>query len=86
LKLGVTTSKRLFPRTPWYLTPWKMVEYGKPLEGIGCQIDRLPIPVIPFDAEHAKIVASMWKASRLADFHLATGRASPSVCSKGCRC
>jgi ribonuclease VapC len=40
----------------------KMVEYGKPLEDVGYQIDRLRIPVIPFDAEQAMIVASLLKA------------------------
>lgn len=43
-----------------------MVEYGKPLEDAGNQIDRLRIPAIPFDAEHAKLVASMWKATGVA--------------------
>jgi PIN domain nuclease of toxin-antitoxin system len=43
----------------------KMVEYGKPLEDVGYQIDRLRIPVIPFDAEQATIVASLWKATRV---------------------
>jgi ribonuclease VapC len=31
---------------------------------VGYQIDRLRIPVIPFDAEDAKFVASMRKATR----------------------
>ena len=47
-----------------------MVEYGKPLDDTGYQIERLRIPVIPFDAEQAKIVASLWKATRVAGVSL----------------
>jgi hypothetical protein len=39
----------------------ELVEYGKPLDDDAYQIERLRIPVIPFDAEQAKIVASLWK-------------------------
>jgi ribonuclease VapC len=42
----------------------KMVEYGKPLEATAYQIERLRIPVIPFDAEQARVVASFWKGTR----------------------
>lgn len=42
----------------------KMVEYGKSLEDVSFQIERLDIPVIPFDTEQAKIAASFWKATR----------------------
>lgn len=38
----------------------KMVHYGKDLEATAYHIERLCIPVIPFDAEHAKLVASLW--------------------------
>lgn len=48
----------------------KMVEYGKPLDDVVYQIERLRIAVIPFDAEHAKIVASLWKATRVAGLSL----------------
>jgi ribonuclease VapC len=48
----------------------KMVEYGKPLDDVGHQIERLRIPVIPFDAEHAKLVASLWKSTREAGLSL----------------
>ena len=48
----------------------KIVEYGKPLDDVGYQIDRLRIPVIPFDAKHAKLVASMWKATCVAGLSL----------------
>jgi PIN domain nuclease of toxin-antitoxin system len=48
----------------------KMVEYGKPLDAVAYQLDRLRIPVIPFDAEQAKIVASLWKATRVAGLPL----------------
>jgi ribonuclease VapC len=42
----------------------KMVEYGKPLDDVGFQIERLHILVVPFDAEQAKLVASLWKITR----------------------
>jgi ribonuclease VapC len=42
----------------------KMIEYGKPLEEVAYQIERLRIPVIPFDAEQARIAASLWKPTR----------------------
>jgi ribonuclease VapC len=48
----------------------KMVEYGKPLEEVGYQIERLRIPAIPFDAVQAKIVASLWKVTRVAGLSL----------------
>jgi ribonuclease VapC len=48
----------------------KMVEYGKPLDDVGYQIERLNIPVIPFDADQAKIVASLWKTTRVAGLSL----------------
>ena len=48
----------------------KMVEYGKPLDGVAYQIERLHIPVIPFDAEQAKLVASLWKATRVVGLSL----------------
>lgn len=48
----------------------KMVEYGKLLDEVSFQIERLRIPVIPFDAAQAKIVASLWKATRVAGLSL----------------
>ena len=42
----------------------KMVAYGKPLDDTAHQIERLRIPVIPFDAAHAKTAASLWKSTR----------------------
>jgi ribonuclease VapC len=48
----------------------KMVEYGKPLDAVSFQIERLRIAVIPFDAVQAKIVASLWKATRVAGVSL----------------
>lgn len=42
----------------------KMVEYGKPLEAVAYQVERLRIPVVLFDEEQARISASLWKASR----------------------
>ena len=47
-----------------------MVEYGKLLADMGYQIDRLHIPVIPFDAEQATIVASLWKTTRVTGLSL----------------
>jgi ribonuclease VapC len=43
----------------------KMVEYGKPLDAVAYQIERLRVPVIPFDTEQAKLVASLWKTTRV---------------------
>jgi PIN domain nuclease of toxin-antitoxin system len=42
----------------------KMVEYGKTLEDVIFQIERLDISVIAFDTEQAGIAASFWKATR----------------------
>ena len=42
----------------------KMIEYGKELEAVTFQIERLQIPVVPFDGEQAKNVASLWKRTR----------------------
>jgi PIN domain nuclease of toxin-antitoxin system len=44
----------------------KLVEYGKPLDGVAFQVDRLQIPVIPFDGEEAIILASLWNTTRAA--------------------
>jgi PIN domain nuclease of toxin-antitoxin system len=48
----------------------KMAEHGKPLDQVGYQIDRLRIPVIPFDAAQARIVASLRPATRAAGLSL----------------
>ena len=48
----------------------KLVEYGKPLDDVAYQIERLRIPVVPFDAEQAKTVASLWKPTRSAGLSL----------------
>ena len=48
----------------------KMVEYGKPLDDVSYQIERLRIPVVYFDDEQAKLVASLWKATRVAGLSL----------------
>jgi PIN domain nuclease of toxin-antitoxin system len=48
----------------------KMVEYENSLEAVAYQVERLRIPVIPFDAEQARIAASLWKATRLAGLSL----------------
>lgn len=42
----------------------KMVEHGKRLEEVVYQVDRLRIPVIPFDAGQAQTAASLWKLTR----------------------
>ena len=42
----------------------KLVEYGKAVDEVAYQIERLQIPIIPFDAEQARIVGSLWKATR----------------------
>jgi ribonuclease VapC len=48
----------------------KLVEYGKPLDAVSYQMERLRIPVIPFDAEQAKLVASLWQATRVVGLSL----------------
>jgi PIN domain nuclease of toxin-antitoxin system len=48
----------------------KMVEYGKPLEEVVYQVDRLRIPVIPFEAGQAEAAASFWKLTRSAGLSL----------------
>ena len=42
----------------------KLVQHGKPLEAVTYQIDRLHLPVFPFDAGDAKIVATLWPPTR----------------------
>jgi ribonuclease VapC len=42
----------------------KLVEYGKPLDEVSHQVARLRIPVVPYDAVHAEIAASIWMATR----------------------
>jgi ribonuclease VapC len=42
----------------------KMVEYGKSLEDVAYQVERLRIPAIAFSAEHAQVAASLWKSTR----------------------
>jgi ribonuclease VapC len=48
----------------------RMVEHGKQLADVAYQVDRLQIPVIPFDAEQAAIAASLWKDTRTAGLSL----------------
>jgi PIN domain nuclease of toxin-antitoxin system len=48
----------------------KLIEYGKPLEDVVYQVERLRIPVIPFDAELSQITASLWKPTRNAGLSL----------------
>jgi ribonuclease VapC len=48
----------------------KLVEYGKPLDAVAYQIKRLRIPLIPFDGEQAKLVASLWQATRVVGLSL----------------
>ena len=48
----------------------KFVEYGKPLEEIARQVERLQVPVVPFDAAQAKILASLWTPTRMAGLSL----------------
>jgi PIN domain nuclease of toxin-antitoxin system len=42
----------------------KLVDHGKMLDDAAYQLDRLQIPVIPFDAEQAKILASLVTITR----------------------
>ena len=48
----------------------KMVAYGKPLEAVAYQVERLRIPVIAFDDEQAKITASLWEVTRVGGLSL----------------
>ena len=48
----------------------KLVQHGKPLETVTYQIDRLCLPVFPFDSGDAKIVASPWPPTRASGLSL----------------
>jgi ribonuclease VapC len=48
----------------------KMVEFGNPLEAIATQVERLRIPTIPFDAEQARLAASLGKSTHPAGLSL----------------
>jgi PIN domain nuclease of toxin-antitoxin system len=48
----------------------KLVQYGKPLEAVSYQIDRLRVPVFPFDTGDAKVVASLWPPARASGLSL----------------
>jgi PIN domain nuclease of toxin-antitoxin system len=48
----------------------KLVHYGKPLDAVTYHIERLRLPVIPFDAADAKIVASLWLSTRASGLSL----------------
>ena len=49
----------------------KMVEHGKPLDAVVYQVERLQIDVVPFDSEQAKILAALWKGTRVSGLSLA---------------
>jgi len=42
----------------------KMIQYGKPLETVASQIERLRIPVVPFDVDQARLASSLWMSTR----------------------
>lgn len=48
----------------------KLVEQGKSVDAVAFQVDRLQIPVIPFDGEEAIILASLEKGTRAAGLSL----------------
>jgi PIN domain nuclease of toxin-antitoxin system len=48
----------------------KLASYGKPAEAAAYQIERLHIQLVPFDAEQAKLAASLWPATRAAGLSL----------------
>ena len=62
----------------------KMVQYGKKLEAVSNQIERLRIPVILFDAGQAGTAASLWTVTR--PFGLAPRRSGVSVARFEPRC
>ena len=63
-KVAAVLSKSCISSVNLAETLGKMVEYGKPLDAVVFQIERLDIPVIAFDSEQASIAASFWKATR----------------------
>jgi ribonuclease VapC len=48
----------------------KLAEYGKPVEEISYHIDLLQIPVVAFDAEQARMTASLREPTRAAGLSL----------------
>lgn len=48
----------------------KLVQYGKRLEDVARLIDRLRLRVFPFDADQARVAASMWAPTRAAGLSL----------------
>ena len=48
----------------------KLVQHGKPLEAVTYQIDRVRLPVFPFDSGDAKLVASLWPPTRASGLSL----------------
>jgi PIN domain nuclease of toxin-antitoxin system len=48
----------------------KLVQYGKRLEDTAALIGRLRLRVIPFDAQQARIAASMWGTTRVVGLSL----------------
>jgi ribonuclease VapC len=69
-KVTAVLSKSCISSVNLAETLGKMVEYGKPLEAVRFQVERLDIPVVPFDTEQANIAASFWKATRLVGMSL----------------
>ena len=47
-----------------------MVQYGKPLDEVVYQVERLRIPVVPFDGEIARLAASLGTSTRLVGMSL----------------
>jgi ribonuclease VapC len=69
-KVGAILTQSILSAVNLTETLTKMVEYGKPLADVARQIDRLQIPVIPYDVEQATIAASLWQATRTAGLSL----------------
>jgi PIN domain nuclease of toxin-antitoxin system len=69
-KVGAVLTRSCISAVNLAETFSKLVEYGKPLDGVAFQVERLQIPVVSFDAEQAKILGSLWKASRVAGLSL----------------
>jgi ribonuclease VapC len=51
----------------------KLVVYGRPLDAAAYQIERLRIPLAPFDGGQARLVASLSQATRMAGLSLGDG-------------
>lgn len=69
-KVAEHLTRSFISAVNWSEALGKLVEYGKRLEDVIFQLERLRIPVIPFDDEQARLAAAFWKQSRTAGLSL----------------